>query len=530
MSTFLRRLAGDAMASRNFRLIWSGSLLAYISTWMGTVGASWLMAEIDPRPLMVALIQAANTVPYFLLSLPAGVLADLVDRRRVMLWMQGGNVVIGLLLAGLLWHGSLHPVVLLLLSFLFGAMLAINAPAMQAAVSDSVPARQLAQAVALNSMSYNMARSLGPALAGMLLTVVAPMWLFLIVAGGYALAWLALFRLPVTPTQAKQHNLPPEPLWAALRTGVRFARHAPAVHAVLMRSVAMTLCGSALWALLPLLATRLEGGSAAGYGLLVTCLGGGAILGGLFMPFLRERFNLEQLVAGGTLMFALCSAAAALLRQPWPMYVALLLGGAAWLIGNSVLFTVAQTSVPLWVRARSTSIVLVTFQGGMAGGAVLWGMVAGPFGVQVALLAAAASSIPLHWLNRRFPLEGGDEHELKPAPHAAVNLPGTSGTGSSLEVEVRYRVAPEHHDAFIQHAEALGASRRRNGAGHWQLLMSLDAPESFVERFSVANAEAWHHHVARTTVGDRALYEDLQAFVDSQYAPCTEYYVNISGA
>jgi MFS family permease len=524
MSTFLQRLAGDVFASRSFRLVWGGSLLAYLATWMATVGAAWLMAQIDARPMMVALIQTASTVPYFLLSLPAGVLADLVDRRRVMLWMQAGNVCTGLVLAALLWHGALHPFMLLLLSFLFGAMLAVNAPAMQASLADTVPPSQLHQAVALNSMSYNMARSLGPAMAGLLLSLVAPTWVFLIVATLYALAWCAMHRLPAAPASASAHSLPPEPLRSALRAGLRFARHSPAVHAVLIRSIAITLCGSALWALLPLLAMRMDSANAAGYGLLVTCLGGGAILGGLCMPLLRARLSLEQMVSGGTLVFAASSALAVALRQPWGVYASLLVGGAAWLVASSVLFTVAQTSVPRWVRARSTALALVTFQGGMAGGAVLWGAVAGPLGVEVALLSAAALSLPLHWINRRYPLQGGDEHDLRPAPGTATSLPATTEASARLEVEIRYRVAAGHRAPFIAQAGALGASRRRNGADHWQLLSSLDDPDSFVERFMVANGQAWRHHLARTTMGDRALYDDLQAFVDPLHSVQTEFY------
>ena len=527
MSNFLGRLAGAAMGSRNFRLIWAGCLLAYLATWMGTVGTAWLMAQIDSRPLMVALIQTANTLPYFLLSLPAGVLADLVDRRKVMLWMQAGNVLIALVLSALLWRGAIHPYVLLLLSFLFGAMLAINAPAMQSAVSDVVPRSQLAQAVALNSMSYNMARSLGPALAGLLLTVIAPVWLFLVVAVGYATAWLALYQLPQAPLEPQQNHVPPESLWIALRTGLRFARHAPAVHAVLFRSVATALCGSALWALLPLLASRLEGGGPAGYGLLVTCLGGGAIAGGLLMPWLRERLNLEQMVTGCSLLFACCSALAALLHQPWQMYLDLLLGGAAWLVACSELFAVAQTSVPVWVRARSTSIVLVAFQGGMAAGAVMWGMVASGLGVQVALVAAAVLSVPLHWFNRRYPLQGGDEHALRPAPQGQVKFPDPSTRGTLLEVEVRYRVRRGHRLDFIRQAEALGASRRRNGAGSWQLLESMALPEHFVERFSVSDAQAWQRHLERTTMGDLALFDALQAFVEPLVPPQTEYFTAV---
>lgn len=528
MTAFLQRLLGDVFGFRSFRLLLGGSLLAYMATWMGTVGAAWLMAEIDSRPLMVALVQTANTVPYFLLSLPAGVLADLIDRRRLMLWMQAGNVGVGLVLAGLLWFGSLHPLVLLFLSFLFGAMLAVNAPALQASVSATVPAGQLPQAVALNSMAYNMARSLGPALAGVLLTLVGPAWLFLGVAGAYALAWGAIYRLPVEPAAAAPMGLPPESLWAALRAGLRFARHAPAVHAVLIRAMAITLCGSALWALLPLLAVRLEGGSAAGYGMLVTCLGGGAILGGLCLPALRARWNLEQLVSGGTLVFALASAVAALLRQPWLVYACLLLGGAAWLVANSVLFTVAQTSVPVWVRARCTALVLVAFQGGMAGGAVLWGLVAGPMGVHMALLLAAALSVPLHWLNRRFPLDGGDDQNLSPAPHRAMPLPEAPGASAALEVEIRYQVSSERRERFIEQVEALGASRRRNGADHWQLLASLTEPDCFVERFRMASQDAWHRHHARATIGDRALDDELQALMDPACSPKTEHYTAIS--
>lgn len=530
MSRWWQRLLGEVFSVRSFRLIWTGSLLAYMATWMGTVGASWLMAELDARPLMVALIQAANTVPYFLLSLPAGVLADVLDRRRVMLWMQTGNVLAAVVLAVLLGLDALHPMALLGLSFVFGAMLAVNAPAMQASVASTVSVQQLPQAVGLSSISYNMARSLGPALAGVVLALAGPVWLFVLVAGVYALAWGAMWRLPAVVPAVGPRDLPPEPLGLALRDGLRFAWHSPAVHAVLVRSLAITLCGSALWALLPLLAAGLEGGSAAGYGLLVTCLGGGAILGGLLLPALRNRYDFDRLIQGSTLVFAGMSALVAMLRQPWAVYPCLLVGGAAWLVGNSVLFTVVQIGVPQWVRARSTALALVTFQGGMAAGAVLWGAVAGPVGVHTALLLAAGLSVPWFWLNRRFPLPHADGQGLQSVQAAAEPVVPQTGPASPapLEVEVRYRVPEVARAAFVAQAQELGASRRRNGAHQWRLLVALTDPGCYVERFEVASVEAWQHHVARTTRQDQALHDALQAWVEPGHEARAEHYVRVT--
>jgi MFS family permease len=496
---------------RSFRLVWSASMVIYLASWMGNVAGAWLMTQLTNSAFLVALVQTASALPFLLLSLPAGVLADVMDRRRLMLAVQIGNVIASLLLALLVWQDMLGPWALIGMTFVLGSLLAVNGPAAQAIVAEAVPREQMQHAVALNSMSYNLARSVGPGMAGVLLTLTGASALYAFTGLAYLVSTVALQRLPAAPTRARV--LPPERLWAALQAGLRYARHAPAVQAVIVRSSVFTLAGSALWALLPLVAKQGLGGSAAGFGVLIACLGGGAILGGLLLEPLRRRASLDGLVTGASLAFATATLVVALLHEPLAVYATLVLGGAAWMVGNTTLFTLIQTNVPSWVRARANALLLVIFQGGMALGAMAWGAVAGRAGVALALTVAALGALPLQLLNRRFPLRHGSTDEVTLArTWTEGDWSGAmAASDGQVAVETRYTVPAEHHAEFLELARRLGNSRRRDGAIYWRLYSAVDEPDVFLERVLVESWTDYQRHQLRSTVADRELQTRLHS-------------------
>lgn len=510
---------------RAFRLVWSAGLLVYLATWLSNVAAAWLMTQLSASPFLVALIQTASALPFLLLSLPAGVLADVMDRRRLMLVVQLGNVLVCLAVAVLSSTGMLGPWGLIGLTFVLGALLALHGPASQATVSDVVPREQMHSAVALNSISYNLARSAGPGLAGVVLTLVGAPFLFALTAAAFALSSVAIFRL--APAAAASRALPPERLGAALQAAIRYARHAPPLQAVIVRASVFSLWGSALWALLPLVAKHELGGSAAGFGVLMGCLGGGAVLGGLAIGRLRHAFSVDRLVTVAGLVFAAATLATALLRQPWLIYIVLVIGGMAWMVCNTLQFTLAQTNVPSWVRARANGLLLVIFQGSMALGAMGWGIVATHFGTSAALIAAALCVLPLQLLNRRFELRSGSEDEVTLAwADGAWNGPTVTSEGQ-VAVEVRYLVAPDQQELFLSEARHLGPARRRNGAVFWRLFREIESDQALVERFIVDSWVEYQRQLSRSTVADQELLARLQGLTVPGSSVTTTHYLAV---
>jgi predicted MFS family arabinose efflux permease len=371
-----------------FRSLWFAAVISYTGTWMQNLGAGWLMASLTDSPLMVALVQAAISLPVFLIILPAGALADLVDRRRLLLVTQSWMALTAVALAVLTYTGNVTPWLLLLLTLLLGFGLVMNDPAWQAITPDIVSRRNLTSAVALNSAGFNMARAIGPALGGLVIAL-AGTWL---VFGLNALSFLGVIALlylwknssnAVPSTQRR--------VLAAVSDGLRHARQSTAVHAVLVRTGVFSFAASALLALLPLIA-RPHG--SIGYGLMLGAFGVGASVGAASGPWFRHYVHVDVLAAVATVVFASAVAAVGW----WQHSFLLLLGfmfaaGLGWIQILTALNVSAQTASPSWVRARTLSMYLLVLQGGIAGGSTLWGALAASYGIPQALLWAAAALV-----------------------------------------------------------------------------------------------------------------------------------------
>ena len=390
-----------------FRSLWIAAVVSYTGTWMQNVGAGWLMTELSTSPLMVGLVQAAAAVPVFLVVLPAGALADMFDRRRILLFTQSWMILAAVVLGVLTLRGAVGPWTLLIFTFLMGVGAVMNDPAWQAITPDVVSAPRHASAVALNSAGFNAARAIGPALGGIVVASAGAGWSFLLNAVSFLGVVLFLYTW-------KRTSEPPPPahrITHAIAEGFRYVRGAPPVRSVLIRTGAFSIGASSLLALLPVIC---QPHGAQGYGFLLTCFGLGALAGAAVLPRLRLQYSVDGLVAGATVVFALLTFAAGQVHIFEWLCLVLFTAGAAWIGILACFNVVAQTMCPSWMRARALSMYLLVMQGGMAIGSALWGAVADREGVPAALAWSAIAMIVGLTTIRRHRLNAA-QMELVPA-------------------------------------------------------------------------------------------------------------------
>ena len=485
--------------------MWLASGIYFIANAMQAMAAAWMMVERTGSSLLAALVQTAVFLPMFLLALPAGVLADTTDRRRLilaMLALQAGGVA---LLAVLLLAGWAGAATILALTFVAGCCTAMLSPAWNSMVGEMRPRDELPQAIIAISIAYNGARAIGPALAGFVYGALGAGWVFVLAVVGIAtLAW-AVRRWPPRPHPPTR--LPAERLWGGTLAGLRYARHSRTVLAQLVRTAAYAGAGSALWALLPVIGQQRLGLGAEGFGLLMACLGTGAIGIGLALGWLRQRVGLETLVAASGVVFAAVMLAAALSRSHLLVYAALVAGGAAWMAVMSTFNTATQTSAPPWVRSRASALHVLSALGSFALGSALWGIVSGLAGLQVALCLAAGLMLAGLLLARPFPLRmGGHTDVTQVVPFETLLLAHEPHPDAGpVAVEHAYRIRAEDAEAFLDALSRLKAPRRRDGATFWRIYRDLGDPTRYVERFIVTSWADYLHQRARATQADQVL-------------------------
>lgn len=383
-----------------FRLVWLTFLGVQLANWSETVGAVAVIAEQSASPALLALVQTASTVPAVVLALPGGAVADLIDRRLLLIALVGSMSASMTVLAALVAADSAPPAVVLALTLAMGAGIAVSVPSFASLVPELVPRADLAAAVTLNGISINLARALGPAIAGLMLALVSATALFALLAA--ALAAMALLLLAAPRDTARRPR--GERFGQAMRAGVRYARSSPQLQAVLGRGFAFVVPASALWALLPAVAVRQLGLDAAAFGGILAALGAGAVLGAQLLPWLRARLGLDVLVRCGTVYGVVNLVVLAAVESTALALATLVVAGAAWIAVLSSLNTAAQLAAPGWVRGRALSINQLVFAGGMAGGSAAWGLVAETAGLREALVAAAAVLTASLLAGRRWPL------------------------------------------------------------------------------------------------------------------------------
>ena len=474
-----------------FRAIWIATVVSNLGTWMHLVAASWLMTSITASAALVALVQTAQSVPAFVLALPGGALADVVDRRRMVIAAQGWQLVVAAGLGVVTLADATTPGLLLAFTAALGVGTALGLPVFWAITPEIVPRELLPSAISLNSAAFTVAQALGPGLGGLLVAALGPGEVFLLNAASFLalLAAIASWRRP-----APVSTLPPEHVAGAIRTGVRYVANARPFQVVLLRVLTHAACFSALPALLVVVArTELDLG-AGGYGALYGCFGAGGAAGALLLPWLRSRMSTDRLVAVGAVAFALPVVALATLDTPEPLFPLMFLAGLGSMTVLSSFNVAVQSLLPGWVRGRGLALYILTFQAAMAGGAALWGAIAAGSGVGTALLAAAVAMVALHllgWLagarlalaDRVDTAPGGwtePEHLIHPDPEDGPVL-----------IEIEYRIGQEDTPEFLAAMRELRRIRRRDGAMQWSLYQDLADPERHVEAFLVTS---WVEH------------------------------------
>lgn len=508
-----------------FRALWIATIASNVGTWMQNVGASWLMTTLSPSPLIVAMVQSATSLPMFLLALPAGALADIVDRRMLLLITQVWMLAAAAALSAATYAGALGPGLLLLLTFILGVGNAMNGPAWQAAVTDLVAPQELGAAVTLNSAAFNLARAVGPALGGFVLARTGAGTVFLLNALSFIGVLVVLFRCKSTP---KKNILPAERLVGAMRAGVRYVRYAPPVQAVLARTSAFILFGSAIWALLPLVVKNKLGLGPSAYGQLLGAIGAGALIGAVTLPKLKRIATVDGLVFSASGVFAAATIGSGLLRNFAFIFILMLLAGVAWMTALSSLSVAARMAAPVWVQARSLAIYLLVFQGGIALGSLGWGAVAGRWGVSSTLVVAGVGLIAGTATKFVFPLQSGESFDLRPSadwpePNASAGLEKENGPAL---VTVEYRIDSSNREDFVRAMAEMGRVRRRDGALQWDLLVDATDSGRFFEEFIV---ESWLEHLRqheRVTVSDRPLHEYVRSLHNSPEPPRITHYVS----
>jgi MFS family permease len=486
------------------------SVASNVGTWMHDVGASWFMTELSRSPFMVALMQTATAMPVFLLALPAGALADIVDRRRLLILTQSWMLLTAVVLGVLALAHAVGPWTLLLLTFSLGFGGAMNAPAWQAIVPEVVSREDLPAAVALGGVGMNLARAVGPALGGLIVAAAGPGAVFLLNAVSFLGVILVLFRWQRQPQEVAL----PERLLGAMKAGTRYVRHAPPLQAVLIRAAAFIISGSGLWAMLPLLARRVLGLDAFRYGVLLGCLGVGAVAAAQVLPRVKGQVLIDPLIAGATLLMATATATLALVRSYPVLCAAMMVAGIGWMTVMSSFNVAAQGASPGWARARTLGFYLLVFQGGMAVGSILWGAVAARAGVPAALLGAAGGQVLGLAAMLRYRLEAAEGLDHTPSAHwPEPMLPEDPHLEKGpVLVAVEYRIEPARAAEFVHAMQGLQRLRRRDGAIRWGLFHDLARPGRFVETFLV---ETWAEHLRqheRVTMADREVESRAHAF------------------
>jgi MFS family permease len=507
-----------------FRWLWIASIASNVGTWMQNVGAAWMMTTLAHSALLVALVQTATNLPVFLLGIPAGAIADIVDRRKLLIVTQGWMLAAALALGILTLSGATGAWTLLWLTFALGLGSTMNGPAWQAIMPELVPKKELPAAIALNSMGFNLARSIGPALGGVVVFAVGAGAAFILNAVSFVGVMLVLYLWRRKPEHSPTS---PESVGAAIYAGMRYVRFAPPMHAVLLRSGTFVISASALWCILPLVAKDELHSQSSGFGLLLGCLGVGSILGALTIGRLRQLFSFNAIATSSVAVFGLMNIAMAYLGGFGTVALALMVAGIAWMALNSTLNTAAQTSLPAWVRARGLGVYLLVFQGAMAVGSVIWGEIATRFGLRTTLLVAGIALLVAAAATSRLRLTAPRDADTTlsnhwPEPPLLVERHPEHGP---VLVTVEYFIDPTRGAEFTAIMQGVRRFRRRDGAIRWSLYEDAGTPGRYLETLVV---ESWAEHLrqhSRATVADRGVETKAWAFLVLEGPPKVTHWI-----
>lgn len=494
-----------------FRRIWLASLLSNLGLLIQGVGAAWAMTQMATSADKVALVQTALMMPIMLISMPAGAIADMHDRRIVAMVALSISLTGATALTVLAWFGLITPNILLAFCFIVGTGMALMGPAWQSSVSEQVPPEALPAAVALNGISFNIARSVGPAIGGIIVATSGAVAAFAVNMIMYLPLLIVLY---LWNRVSEPSRLPRERLTRAMVSGVRYIANSPSIRIVLTRTLVTGIIGGSVLALMPLIVRDLLHGGAQMYGIMLGAFGMGAVVGALNITGVRKRLNGEGAIRACTLAMAGSITAVALSTQPVLTAAALVVAGAAWMLAVALFNIGVQLSAPRWVAGRSLAAFQAGIAGGIAIGSWLWGTLTDHVGVEIALLTSAGAMFlsPLlgFWL-RMPPIGARNEQptELLADPEVKLSLTGRSGP---LVVEIEYRVAMDNARAFHNVMQEVQLSRQRNGAYGWSIARDIADPELWTERYHCPTWLDYLRQRNRATHSERELHQNAIAF------------------
>ncbi|MFC7704687.1 MFS transporter [Plastorhodobacter daqingensis] len=493
-----------------FRTLWTATLVSNLGGLVQGVGAAWAMTLLTPSPTLIALVQTTTTLPVMLFAMASGALADSFDRRRIMLLAQVLMLLVSVALAVTAWMGGLTPRLLLAFTFLIGAGGALHNPSWQASMGDLVSRDDLPAAVSLNSVGFNLMRSIGPAAGGLIVATLGAAAAFAFNAASYVPLIAALFRWR---PETRPRLAPREGFVPAMGAGLRYVALSPNLLRVLARGLFFGLTGASVLALLPLVVRDMIGGGSFLYGLLLGAFGLGAIGGALLNPWLRATLANERIVQIAFLAMALAAAALSQSHTLWLSVLAMLPAGAAWVLALSLFNVTVQLSTPRWVVGRALALYQMATFGGLAAGAWIWGVVASAQGVDVALIGSAAGLGLGAVLGLWVPVPQFGTLDLDPAgrfrePVLRLDMRGRSGP---IMVMIDYRIDQADVPAFLAAMGERRRIRRRDGARNWALLRDLEEPELWSESYHVATWDEYLRHNLRRTKADIAVSERILA-------------------
>ncbi len=506
-----------------FRMLWLTWLVANTCMWMNDVASAWLMTTLTSSPVLVALVQTASTLPVFLLGLPSGALADILDRRRYFMVTQFWVAAVAVVLCAAVLLDGLNAYLLLALTFANGIGLAMRWPVFSAIVPELVDRHQLPAALALNGVAMNASRIIGPLLAGAIIAGAGSAWVFVLNAVLSVIAGFTIMRWRRQPTP---NPLGRERLASAMRVGLQFVRESPPMRAVLWRISVFFLHATALLALLPLVARGLQGGGAGTFTLLLAAMGAGAIGAAMLLPRLRQMMAADQLVTRGALLQALATAVVAIAPSVLVAVPAMVVAGAAWITAANALVVAAQFALPNWVRARGMSIFQMAIMGATAAGAALWGQVAALTSVPMSLALAAATGVAVMALVQRLVSNRHGDEDLSPS--RAFQVPQAETTpeaGLRLVTSTEYFIQPARAAEFRAVMQESRRARLRQGALSWELQHDIADPRRYVERVVDESWTEYLRRFDRVTASDVALRDRKNAFHVGAAAPVVSRYV-----
>ncbi len=492
-----------------FRMLWFTWFAANTTMWMNDVAAAWLMTSLAPSPLWVALVQTASTLPVFLLGLPSGAMADILDRRRYFMITQFWVAIVAAMLCLAVLLKAMNPSLLLALVFFNGIGLAMRWPVFAAIIPEVVPRPQLPAALALNGVSMNGSRIIGPLVAGALIAGAGIEWVFVLNA---ALSLTAAFVIMRWRREHRESPLGRERLPSAMRVGLQFVRQSQRMRALLLRVFLFFLHSTALLALLPLLARAMPGGAAGTFTILLASMGAGAIVAALQMPRIRRAMPLERLLLLGTCIQSFSSLGIAWAPSIYVAVPAMMLSGAAWIAVANSLTVATQMALPDWVRARGMSIYQMALMGSTAMGAAIWGQVATWSDIHISVGISAASSIVALLVAQRLAPDRGIEEDLSPSSAFTAPVAEAPPDAGRVQVQIEYRIDPRRAMEFEAAMQESRRSRMRQGALAWELLHDIYEPSRYIEQIT---DESWTEHLRRfdrVTKGDVALRDRKLAF------------------